>query len=536
VWGRYAVKYVNIVLAAGGEEAEPTASGVGLGIGAVALILVVVLLLVWMTYLVLNSRRSRAAAQEALPPNQSPGISDDELENRKLTRVLRAALLGSILMAVIMPWYAFNEPGRQEAFAESTIEANAEEGAHWYSAEGFACQNCHGPEGVGGAAEFVEPRSGVDTSWAVPSLNDVFYRYSEEEVRHWIVYGREGTPMPANGLEGGGAMTVQEIDQVIEYLVSIEITQEEAFAKSDGTAAIALTQLEGGDETTQKLINFQKIQIEEVKNAPETIAVVGGFPDDVKDLFAGAGTCTEATAEVVDSTCTQPGADTDRDGLSDETEKGLTEIAAVSFEELSVINAVVDDITYGFVTRPEYDVWFDSFDAFTNDDVPDLDEAQLLLAQLEGDVLLLGVVDERQDQFLEGLESGLEFLEESLEGGLWEIDFETVAVDMGVPVEDAELAVGLFNGYCARCHTAGYSAGATFDQGSGTGAWGPSLVDGRSEVQFPEMLDQVKLVIEGSDNGEGYGVNGLGSGRMPSFGQILSERQIELIVMYERTL
>ncbi|MCL1602027.1 MAG: hypothetical protein M3112_10930, partial [Actinomycetia bacterium] len=154
------MKYLNIVLAAG-DEAEPAASGRGLGIGAVALTLVVVLLLVWMAYLVLNSRRSRAASQEVAPPNQSQGISDDELENRKLTRVLRAALFGSILMAVIMPWYALNEPGRQEAFAESTIEANVEEGEHWYSPEGFACQDCHGPEGVGGAAAFVEPRSGV---------------------------------------------------------------------------------------------------------------------------------------------------------------------------------------------------------------------------------------------------------------------------------------------------------------------------------------------------------------------------------------
>jgi mono/diheme cytochrome c family protein len=532
VWGSDTVQYVNIVLAAGGENVEPAASGGGLGIGAVALILVVVLLLVWMAYLVLNSRRSRAASQEVAPSNQSQGISDDELENRKLTRVLRAALFGSILMAVIMPWYALNEPGRQEAFAESTVEANVEEGAHWYSPEGFACQDCHGPDAVGGAAEFTEARSGVKTSWAVPSLNDVFFRYSEEEVRHWIVYGREGTPMPANGLEGGGAMTVQEIDQVIEYLRSISVTQEEAFERSEGTADRALTQIAGGAETTQGLIDFQQAQIDEVHAAPEILAAVGGFPDAVKDLLAGPGTCTPASAELIGATCLQPGADTDRDGLSDETEKGLTEIAAVSFETILVI----DPATLEFVEQPAYDIWFDPVDAFTNGDIADLDEAAILLSNLETDVLLLSVVVERQGQFLESLESGLAFLENSLEEGLWEIDFASVAAEMGVSVEEAEVAVGLFNGYCARCHTAGYSAGASFDQGSGTGAWGPSLVDGRSEVQFPEMPDQVKFVIEGSQNGKGYGINGLGSGRMPSFGGILSQHQIELIVMYERTL
>lgn len=532
MWGKDTVKYVNTVLAAGSEEAEPAVSGGGLGIGAVALILVVALLLVWMAYLVLNSRRSRAASREEAPPNQSQGISDDELENKKLTRVLRAALFGSILMAVIMPWYALNEPGRQEAFAESTIEANVEEGAHWYSSEGFACQDCHGPDGVGGAAEFVEARSGVTSAWAVPSLDDVFFRYSEEEVRHWIVYGREGTPMPSNGLEGGGAMTVQEIDQVIEYLRSISLTQEEAFAKSEGTADRALTQMAGGEATTQRLIDLQQIQIDEINAAPETLAVVGEFPDDVKELLAGPGTCTAASAELIGATCEQPGVDTDRDGLGDETEKGLTEIAAVSFETILVI----DPVTLEFVANPAYDVRFDPFDAFTNGDVADLDEAAILLGNLETDVLLLSVVDERQDQFLEGLESGLAYLENSLAEALWEIDVASVAADMGVSVEDAQLAVGLFNGYCARCHTAGYSAGASFDQGSGTGAWGPSLVDGRSEVQFPEILDQVSFVIEGSQDGRGYGVNGLGSGRMPSFGGILSQHQIELIVMYERTL
>jgi mono/diheme cytochrome c family protein len=528
------VDYLNIVLAAG-EEAEPVASAGGLSIGAVALTLVVALLLAWMAYLFVNSRRSNVAAQEAAPPNQSPGASDDELENKKLTRVLRAALFGSILLAVIMPWYALGEPDRQEAFAESTVEINVEEGAHQFSPEGFACQDCHGPEGTGGSAKFVEERSGVDTNWAVPSLNDVFFRYSEDEVRHWIVFGRAGTPMPATGLAGGGAMTIQQTDQILAYLQSIQITQEEAFAKSPGTAERALTAIAGGEERTQQFINFQKIQIEEVNNAPATMAVVGGFPDDVKDLLAGPGTCTEPSAEMIGSTCDESGVDTDRDGLSDEAENGLTEIAAVSYTELTVINAIASEITYGFVQKPLYDVRFDPFDAFTNGDA-DLDEAESLLAHLSEDVLLLSVVDERQDQFLESLNSGLAYLEKSLEQRLWEIDFASVATEMGVSEDDAKLAVGLFNGYCARCHTAGYSAGATFEQGAGTGAWGPSLVDGRAEVQFPDMKDQVTFVIEGSQDSKQYGINGLGTGRMPSFGGILSQSQIELIVLYERTL
>ncbi|GMQ93761.1 MAG: hypothetical protein BMS9Abin12_1241 [Acidimicrobiia bacterium] len=530
--GDHAVNHLAIVLAAGGEPAD---SGSGLGIGALALILVVALLLTWMAYLYLNSRRSKAAAQEAAPSNLSPGASDDELENKKLTRVLRAALLGSALMAIIMPWYALNEPGRQEAFAEEIQELDVEEGAHFFSVEGFTCANCHGPTGGGGAVGFQESRSGVETIWAVPSLDDVFFRYEEEEIRHWIVFGRDGTPMPPNGLEGGGAMSVQEIDQVVAFLKSIQVTQQEAFEKSQGIPDRALTQIEGGEQATQTLINFQEIQIEAVNAAPGTLGVVGTFPDDLKDLLQAPGTCTEASANLVGTTCEQPGTDTDRDGLTDEAENGLTAIAAVSRAELTVINGVAGENTYVFEPQAVYDVRFDPFDAFTNGD-GDLDEADALISQLETDVLLLSVVAERQDQFLEDLESGLVFLQNSLELRIWDIDFASVASEMGVSEADAKLAVGLFNGYCARCHTAGYSAGATFDQGAGTGAWAPSLVNGRSELQFPDMSDQISFVIGGSENAKNYGINGLGTGRMPAFGMVLSERQIELIVMYERTL
>jgi mono/diheme cytochrome c family protein len=62
------------------------------------------------------------------------------------------------------------------------------------------------------------------------------------------------------------------------------------------------------------------------------------------------------------------------------------------------------------------------------------------------------------------------------------------------------------------------------------------LWDSRSLVQFPDWHDQVDFIIRGSQEAVQYGVNGIGSGRMPGFGQVLSERQIELIVLYERTL
>ena len=130
----------------------------------------------------------------------------------------------------------------------------------------------------------------------------------------------------------------------------------------------------------------------------------------------------------------------------------------------------------------------------------------------------------------------LEFLEESLATTPWDVDFAEVASAMEVSQDEAEFAVGLFNAYCARCHTGGYSAGPAFEQGAGSGAWGPSLLDGRSSIQFPHIEDQIDFIISGSDDAVAYGVNGIGSGRMPGFGAVLSEAQIELIAKYERSM
>ena len=70
----------------------------------------------------------------------------------------------------------------------------------------------------------------------------------------------------------------------------------------------------------------------------------------------------------------------------------------------------------------------------------------------------------------------------------------------------------------------------------GSGALGPSLRDSRSIVQFPDFEDHYEFIVQGSENGQPYGVNGIGRGWMPGFGTVLSEADIRLIVEYERSL
>jgi mono/diheme cytochrome c family protein len=92
----------------------------------------------------------------------------------------------------------------------------------------------------------------------------------------------------------------------------------------------------------------------------------------------------------------------------------------------------------------------------------------------------------------------------------------------------------LFDAFCARCHTEGYSYGEPGVQGGG--AFGPSLLNRRSVDQFPGVEDHIEFVTDGSEYEKGYGERGIGSGRMPGFGGMLTADQIKAIVEFERGL
>jgi mono/diheme cytochrome c family protein len=102
----------------------------------------------------------------------------------------------------------------------------------------------------------------------------------------------------------------------------------------------------------------------------------------------------------------------------------------------------------------------------------------------------------------------------------------------GEALFNLELAGGSFS--CARCHTPGWSWG---DPGeSGAGAFGWNLTGGATNAHFPLSQDMIDFVSDGSEDGVGFGNQGQGSGRMPAFGAMLTDEQIEAIVEYVRGL
>jgi mono/diheme cytochrome c family protein len=477
-----------------------------------------------MGYLI-NRGRVRPSRAERPARNLQSGPDNEHLEGPRLNKALLTAIAAAAVLAIVVPLNFRADADRKVEASEVRAEEYVEFGERWYNQ--FSCAGCHGPAAGGGAAAYTEPRSDLSASWAAPSLDDVFYRYSPEEIEFWIVYGRAGTPMPANGLAAGGAMTGQEVEQVMDYLRSLQLPQEDALALVDVEVGLALSRVASGDARLAELIAEQEAAIAVIEAAPGLYEQVKDLPDAAQAAFTDAGVCTAASAAIVDEPCESPGSDADRDGLSDASERALADV----FGRAATI---LDD--------PGLAIALDPGTEYTGTDpagqpVADLTAVEQAFTILENDVRTLRLTTERSDVFLDQATAGLDYLEDSAAAREWDIDFAALADRAFDGSEEAATrAAGLYNAYCARCHTAGYAAGVAFEQEPGSGAWGPALTNGRSVIQFPDIEDQIEFVIDGSELGEDYGVNGIGRGWMPGFGMVLTREDIELIIKFERSL
>jgi mono/diheme cytochrome c family protein len=341
---------------------------------------------------------------------------------------------------VSLPVYWLREPARQEESIAYFDEGAVERGTvlfandlseHFDSATSLQCANCHGVDGTGGSAPYVYTPPGgtsndvVRLAWAAPALDTVLLRFTEDEVRDIITFGRPGTPMQAWGTLGGGPKNEQAVNDLVAFIRSIQLTPEAAQARA----------------------------VEEL--------------DAARDA---AGAAVERAEEALDAARTgltsaeQALADLEVDG--DATEKQLADARA----------AVLD------AQRAR-------------------DRAQRALG--------------------------------------WAQDWAARRAD----ASDGQL---LFELSCARCHTKGWSIfDATRPDGTqvlglagGGGTLGFNLRDGATVRRFGTGTTgrdaQVEFVTDGSEQHKPYGTGGIGSGRMPGFGAMLTEEMIREIVDYER--
>jgi len=198
---------------------------------AIGGVIAVVLIIGFAIAVVANMRRGRAevGSEIELAANRTPYLSDDELEGKKLDRTLGFGLVVLVVIAITLPAYWLAEPGRQSGAVEKFKEEFISRGLNIYNVKA-QCSGCHGPAGVGGVKDYTLLNANGDfvaqVSWKAPALNTVLFRYSQAEVKYILNYGRQNTPMPAWGAPGGGPLTEQQLDDVIAYLYSIQLSSD----------------------------------------------------------------------------------------------------------------------------------------------------------------------------------------------------------------------------------------------------------------------------------------------------------------------
>jgi mono/diheme cytochrome c family protein len=255
-------------------------------LGAVIAVLVTI---GFVAYIFINIRQGRpeVSSEIELAPNRQPPMDDEEMEGPRLTRALQTGMVLLAVVAIGLPLYWLGEPSRQEGAIASYNKTFAARGAALFAptAEGgYNCAGCHGAGGVGGVAPpFTLTDSNskfvASVQWYAPALNTVLMRFSTDEVKDILTYGRPGTPMPAWGVAGGGALTDQQLDDLVAYLQSIQIPYQEA-----------RQQIEGGIRKQLGLAEDAKIDYSDPR-VGQALFNLGLGDGGAKGLASGAYSC-----------------------------------------------------------------------------------------------------------------------------------------------------------------------------------------------------------------------------------------------------
>lgn len=206
-------------------------------VGAVLAFLVVLAVVGYFFVNVRYSGKRELGSEIEVAANRKPYLSDEDLEGPKLERTLTWALVTLFVIAIGLPLYWILEPGRQAGAKDEFGRRFAQEGAELFAPVGdnlnaLGCAGCHGGmKATGGASVYniTEPDGSITSvNWQAPALDTVLLRYSREEVTFILTYGRPFSPMPAWGVEGGGPLNEQQVQNLVDYIETIQLTPEQA--------------------------------------------------------------------------------------------------------------------------------------------------------------------------------------------------------------------------------------------------------------------------------------------------------------------
>ncbi len=244
-------------------------------------------LIIYLIRSVLSPKKARS--EDRTPANLTPFLGDEDLESRRLERVLGWALIFAAIFAVALPLYWLREPTRQAqsksyfdklAVARGAVLFANSASPDYNAAVSLQCANCHGQRGVGGAAPTTV--NGVKVNWKVPPLNTEALRFEEDtdcasqsrrqanticDLTDIITYGRQGTPMQPWGVAGGGPKNAQSISDLVAYIESFQITPKQ----SQDQATLAL-KMARSDKATDICPEYMTCPGIELANAKITLA------------------------------------------------------------------------------------------------------------------------------------------------------------------------------------------------------------------------------------------------------------------------
>ena len=215
---------------------------------SIAMVILAVTVVGWAIYVFVNIRQSKKelGSEIELAANRGSLPDDEELEGPRLEKVQAFGVLMLLIIALVLPIYWLREGGRRSGAETGFNERAANRGAAL--AVELECVECHGAD-LNGAKfapvvldvghQFSDRDSFIiNTTWEAPALNTVFSKFDTgastldevEEVRNILVFGRG--VMPAWGLDGGGPLNDQAIDDLVAWLWRERLTDEEAAASA----------------------------------------------------------------------------------------------------------------------------------------------------------------------------------------------------------------------------------------------------------------------------------------------------------------
>ncbi|MEM9468272.1 MAG: cytochrome c [Actinomycetota bacterium] len=471
-------------------------------------------------YFNIRSARDEVGSEIELASNRKPYLSDEELEGKKLDLALGSSLVLLTIVAVTLPLYWLGEPGRHEGRDLDTWRIFNNRGEEIYI-EGAQCVSCHGAEGAGGVVNTaITSESGefvAQVNWKAPALNTLMSRHTEDEILHVLNFGRNGV-MPAWGGGGGGPLTDQQLEEVIFYLRSVQLSEEQIreevsngvdagaedliVASSDEAWAVELREATQAKDDTAWAVRF--------------LSREQGFGFECSDQFEECVADEEAGAR-----------------LTTATQDAQEPLAA----------ALAD--------------WYDD----------------VARARGTAEAMALEAEPSLGD---EGNEDALRFATLEILSTPDAFDGQEAYLQWGEILFANTAANGTYS--CARCHTYGWSfdGASNFtveDNGrdgpipeladgyvQGGGFFGPNLSGDSLRDQFETAGSQADFIERGQAIGQTYGRGGSGgNGQMPGFGPLtesnpvgpgmgpgsgvefsypalLTEAQIDAIVAFERTL